>query len=68
MFSKSNLLLDGNGINGTIGEELPIDVNIEIKYEKFLDSYEQNFPNTKLTPSLFFINFNVLVAKDSIPG
>lgn len=54
VFSKDNLLRDSDGIRGTIGEELPIDVNVEIKYEKFLDAYEHNFPGTQLTPSLFF--------------
>ena len=54
VFSKDNLLRDGNDIRGKIGEELLIDVHVEIKYGKFLDTYEQNFPDTKLTPSLFF--------------
>ncbi|NIR48176.1 RiPP maturation radical SAM protein 1 [candidate division KSB1 bacterium] len=53
VFSRNNLLLNGNGMKGSIGDELPIDVKVEVNYEKFLDTYEKNFPDQE-KPILFF--------------
>lgn len=37
-----------------IGEELPIDVDIELDYDSYLDTVEKNFPPEKIKPTLLF--------------
>ena len=42
------------GVNGTIGEELDIDVKVELGYDSFLNTLKTNFPGSGIEPVLFF--------------
>lgn len=39
---------------GAIGEELSIDVDVELDYSSYLDTLSKNFPNGEIKPSLLF--------------
>jgi len=41
-------------LSAVIGEELPIDVEVELDYDPFLEMIEKSFPNGEIQPSLLF--------------
>jgi ribosomal peptide maturation radical SAM protein 1 len=41
-------------LTSVIGEELPIDVDVELDYDSYLDKVEKNFPNGEVVPTLLF--------------
>lgn len=52
VFSKVNCELES--VRAEIGEELNIDVPIELEYDQFIASFEANFPNAEAKPVLLF--------------
>ncbi|MBI4524202.1 MAG: RiPP maturation radical SAM protein 1 [Deltaproteobacteria bacterium] len=54
VFSKLNCSSAGSGGIGAIGEDLDIDVNVELDYRGFLDTLKENFPDQGIKPVLFF--------------
>lgn len=50
VFSRQNLVT----MQGTIGEELHIDTEIDLRYESFLDALDRNFPEGNITARLNF--------------
>jgi ribosomal peptide maturation radical SAM protein 1 len=52
VFSKSNSELES--VRAEIGEELDIDVPIELDYDHFIASFEDTFPNAEAKPVLLF--------------
>lgn len=52
VFSKKNHLFQSGP--DAIGEELSIDVQVDLDYEPFLESLEKNFPDGKVKPILLF--------------
>jgi ribosomal peptide maturation radical SAM protein 1 len=53
VFSKANCALVQIG-HGALGEDLDIDVPIELDYEPFLNALESNFPGNEIKPSILF--------------
>jgi len=54
VFSKTNCQLGKFDMRGSIGEELNINVKVDINYEAFLNTLASNFPNGNIKPNLFF--------------
>ena len=54
VFSKKNLSLPQLECGSGLGEELSIDVKIELDYRSFLDAVRTNFPNNSVKPFLLF--------------
>ena len=54
VFSKTNCQPGELSRMGSIGEELNINVKVDINYESFLKTLENNFPNENIKPNLFF--------------
>ena len=52
VFSKKNYIFQSGP--DAIGEELNIDVPIELNYDAFLQEFEKNFSNTEIKPVLLF--------------
>ena len=52
VFTKRNYIFQSGP--DAIGEELSIDVPIELDYRQFLDTLAQNFPNGEIDPILLF--------------
>ena len=50
----SNKNCNSPELQGQIGAELDIDVEVELRYESFMKSLEQNFPNNQMEPALLF--------------
>ena len=53
VFSKANCALGQIG-RGALGEDVDIDVPIELDYQPFLNALERNFPDDKIKPSILF--------------
>lgn len=53
VFSKKNCALTPLGCGGTIGAELPIDVDVKLDYESYLQAVNDNFKG-KVAPTLLF--------------
>lgn len=54
VFSRRNSLLSVLDSKGEMGEELPIDVAIDLNYESFLNVMRETFPKDGLSPVLLF--------------
>jgi len=54
VFSKRNSGLATLNCKGEIGEELPIDVEIELDYESYLQVIRKHFPNKNISLALLF--------------
>jgi ribosomal peptide maturation radical SAM protein 1 len=54
VFSKANCSAGALGARGHIGEELNINVKVDLNYETFMRSFDQNFPDRGFEPILPF--------------
>jgi ribosomal peptide maturation radical SAM protein 1 len=52
VFNKKNVIFQSGP--DAIGEELPIDVPVDLDYGPFLQTLDQNFPNNEIEPILLF--------------
>ncbi len=54
VFSRKTHNLTGPPADKTIGEELDINVPVELDYDSFLAAFDRNFPNALIRPRLSF--------------
>jgi ribosomal peptide maturation radical SAM protein 1 len=54
VFSKTNCGVGDLAVDGSIGDELSIDTKVELDYEAFLRTLEDNFPSENIKPTLLF--------------
>jgi magnesium-protoporphyrin IX monomethyl ester (oxidative) cyclase len=54
VFSEANCVKREHGASGSVGEELDIDVKIELNYGQFFSALEKNFPDQNIQAHLFF--------------
>lgn len=54
VFSKTNILFPQVSAADAIGEELDLNVQLQLDYEPFLNILEKNFPQKEVVPTLFF--------------